>query len=102
MASFGLTQLDFWGQVSDEKKCVLVVPTLGVSTSKGSFAFPKQRDGFGRLAVHVYMHENLTEGADPLRSYAGVLTIMLLALLASALPATRAASADPIDALRSI
>jgi len=28
--------------------------------------------------------------------------MMLMALLASALPATRAASADPIDALRSI
>jgi len=30
------------------------------------------------------------------------LTVLLMALLASALPATRAASADPIDALRSI
>jgi ABC-type lipoprotein release transport system permease subunit len=31
-----------------------------------------------------------------------VVIMMLLALLASALPATRAASADPIDALRSM
>jgi len=30
------------------------------------------------------------------------LVMMLMALLASALPAVRAASADPIDALRSI
>jgi len=33
---------------------------------------------------------------------AAVLTMMLIALLASALPATRAASADPIQALRSV
>jgi putative ABC transport system permease protein len=39
---------------------------------------------------------------DPLIYIAGVLVMMLMALLASALPATRAASADPIDALRSI
>jgi len=38
---------------------------------------------------------------DPLIYAAGVLVMMLMALLASALPATRAASADPIDALRS-
>ena len=39
---------------------------------------------------------------DPLVYLAATLTMMLLALLASALPATRAASADPIEALRSI
>jgi ABC-type antimicrobial peptide transport system permease subunit len=39
---------------------------------------------------------------DPLVYLAAVLTMMLMALLASALPATRAASADPIDALRVI
>jgi putative ABC transport system permease protein len=39
---------------------------------------------------------------DPLIYLAAVLLMMLLALLASALPAARAASADPIDALRSI
>jgi ABC-type lipoprotein release transport system permease subunit len=32
----------------------------------------------------------------------GAMIVMLMALLASALPATRAASTDPIDALRSI
>jgi putative ABC transport system permease protein len=37
---------------------------------------------------------------DPLIYAAGVVIMMLLALLASALPATRAASAEPIDALR--
>jgi ABC-type antimicrobial peptide transport system permease subunit len=39
---------------------------------------------------------------DPLIYLGAVLLMMLLALLASALPAARAASADPIDALRSI
>jgi ABC-type antimicrobial peptide transport system permease subunit len=39
---------------------------------------------------------------DPIVYTAAVLIMMLMALLASALPATRAASADPIDALRSI
>jgi putative ABC transport system permease protein len=39
---------------------------------------------------------------DPLIYVASVLIMMLLALLASVLPATRAASADPIEALRSI
>jgi len=37
---------------------------------------------------------------DPLIYIAAGLTMMLLALLASALPATRAASVDPTDALR--
>jgi ABC-type antimicrobial peptide transport system permease subunit len=37
---------------------------------------------------------------DPGIYAAGVVIMMLLALLASALPATRAASAEPIDALR--
>ncbi|MGC2694527.1 MAG: ABC transporter permease [Candidatus Angelobacter sp.] len=39
---------------------------------------------------------------DPLIYIAGVLVMLLMALLASALPATRAASVEPIDALRSI
>jgi putative ABC transport system permease protein len=39
---------------------------------------------------------------DPLIYLAAVVTMMLMALLAAALPASRAASADPIDALRSI
>jgi putative ABC transport system permease protein len=39
---------------------------------------------------------------DPLVCIAAAMTMMLLALLASALPARRAASADPIQALRSI
>jgi putative ABC transport system permease protein len=37
---------------------------------------------------------------DPVIYAAGVMLMMLLALLASAVPATRAASADPINALR--
>ena len=39
---------------------------------------------------------------DPLAYSGGVLLMMLMALFASALPATRAASAHPLDALRSI
>ncbi len=38
---------------------------------------------------------------DPLVYIGAVVTMMLMALLASALPASRAASGDPIDALRS-
>jgi ABC-type lipoprotein release transport system permease subunit len=38
---------------------------------------------------------------DPRVLAGSALTMMLMALLASALPASRAASADPIDALRS-
>ncbi len=40
-------------------------------------------------------------GTDPLVYLGAAVTMMLMALLASALPASRAASADPIDALRS-
>ena len=39
---------------------------------------------------------------DPLVYVGAALTMMLMALLASALPATRAASVDPIAALRSV
>jgi ABC-type antimicrobial peptide transport system permease subunit len=38
---------------------------------------------------------------DPLIYLAAALIMMLMTLVASALPATRAASADPLDALRS-
>jgi len=38
---------------------------------------------------------------DPLIYLAGILLMMVLALFASALPASRAASADPLGALRS-
>ncbi len=40
-------------------------------------------------------------GTDPLVYIGAAVTMMLMALLASALPASRAASAEPIDALRS-
>ncbi len=40
-------------------------------------------------------------GTDPLIYAASVVIMMLMSLLASALPATRAASADPVEALRS-
>ena len=58
----------------------------------------------GSLAVSRLVSSFLFEvsATDPLIYTASVLIMMLMALLASALPATRAASADPIDALRSI
>jgi putative ABC transport system permease protein len=58
----------------------------------------------GSVAVSRLVSSFLFEvsASDPLIYLAGVLLMMVLALLASALPATRAASADPVDALRSI
>ena len=58
----------------------------------------------GSLAVSRIIKSLLFEvsATDPIIYIAGVLIVMLMALLASALPAARAASADPIDALRSI
>jgi putative ABC transport system permease protein len=57
----------------------------------------------GSLAVSRLVSSFLFEvsATDPLIYLVGVLTMILMALLASALPATRAAAADPIDALRS-
>lgn len=58
----------------------------------------------GSLAVSRLVKSFLFEVSptDPLIYIAGILTMMFMALLASALPAAGAASADPIDALRSI
>jgi putative ABC transport system permease protein len=58
----------------------------------------------GSLAISRLVKSFLfnVSATDPLVYLAAALTMMLLALLASALPATRAASVDPIDALRSI
>ncbi len=58
----------------------------------------------GSLAVSRLVSGFLFEvsATDPLIYLGCVLMMMLMALLASALPATRAASADPIDALRSV
>ena len=57
----------------------------------------------GSLAVSRLVSGFLFEvsATDPLIYAAGVAVMMLMALLASTLPASRAASADPIDALRS-
>ena len=64
--------------------CVLgVLASLGVSRLVTSFLFD-------------------VSATDPLIYLAGVLVMMLMALIASALPAIRAASADPIKALRTI
>jgi len=58
----------------------------------------------GSLAVSRLVNAFLFEvsATDPLIYIACVLMMLLMALLASALPANRAASTDPIDALRSI
>jgi len=58
----------------------------------------------GSLAVSRFVSSFLFDvsATDPLVYVAAVLVMMLMTLLASALPAVRAASADPIDALRSI
>jgi putative ABC transport system permease protein len=58
----------------------------------------------GSLAVSRLVSSFLFEvsATDPVVYLAAVLIMMLMALLASVLPATRAASADPMDALRSI
>ncbi|HYL95885.1 MAG TPA: FtsX-like permease family protein, partial [Terriglobales bacterium] len=60
-----------------------VLASLGVSRLVASFLFD-------------------VSATDPLIYAAGVGIMLLMALLASALPAARAASADPVEALRSI
>jgi ABC-type antimicrobial peptide transport system permease subunit len=59
-----------------------VVASLALSRLAASFLF-----GVSATAPSIYV--------------ASVLIMMAMALLASALPAARAASADPVDALRS-
>ncbi len=58
----------------------------------------------GSLAVSRLIRSFLFDisATDPPVYIAAVLTMMMMALLASTLPATRAASADPIEALRSV
>ncbi len=58
----------------------------------------------GSLAVSSLVRSFLFDisATDPLVYIAAVLTMMMMALLASTLPATRAASTDPIEALRSV
>jgi ABC-type antimicrobial peptide transport system permease subunit len=58
----------------------------------------------GSLAVSRLVSSFLFEvsATDPFIYAAGILVMILVALVASALPAARAASADPIEALRSI
>jgi predicted permease len=57
----------------------------------------------GSLAISRLVSSFLFEvsATDPLVYVGAVLTMMLLALIASGLPAARAASADPVDGLRS-
>jgi len=58
----------------------------------------------GSLAVSRMISSFLfnVSATDPLVYIAAVVIMMLIALLASALPARRAASADPVNALRAI
>jgi ABC-type antimicrobial peptide transport system permease subunit len=57
----------------------------------------------GLLAVSRIVSSFLFDvsATDPIMYIAGVVIMMLMALLASALPASRVASADPIVSLRS-
>ncbi len=59
---------------------------------------------FGSLAISRLIKSFLfnVSPTDPFVFLAAVMTMMLMALLASALPAARAASVDPMDTLRSI
>jgi len=50
--------------------------------------------------VSAFLFE--VSATDPLIYVASVLVMIAVALLASALPAARAASADPVDALRAV
>ena len=58
----------------------------------------------GSLAASRLVSSFLFEvsATDPFIYVTGIAVMILMALVASALPAARAASADPIDALRSI
>ena len=58
----------------------------------------------GSLAVSRLVRSFLfvVSATDPPVYAGGVLIMMLMALMASLIPATRAASADPVDALRAI
>jgi putative ABC transport system permease protein len=58
----------------------------------------------GSMAVSRLVRSFLFEvsATDPLIYLTCVLLMLLIALLASAVPAARAASADPVDALRSV
>ena len=58
----------------------------------------------GSLATSRLVNSFLFDvsATDPLVYLAGSLIVMLMMLLASALPAARAASDEPIDTLRSI
>jgi putative ABC transport system permease protein len=58
----------------------------------------------GSMAVSSLVSSFLFEvsATDPLIYLTCILLMLLIALLASALPATRAASANPIAALRSV
>ena len=57
----------------------------------GSFAISR--------LVNAFLFD--VSATDPLVYSVAALTMLLLSLLASALPAARAAAADPVDALRS-
>lgn len=59
---------------------------------------------FGSVAVSRFVHSFLFDvsATDPFIYAASALAMIAIALLASALPARRAASADPIEALRAV
>ena len=60
--------------------------------------FPKYQSRLTTKLVNAFLFD--VSATDPLVYSVAALTMLLLALLASALPAARAAAADPVDALR--
>jgi ABC-type lipoprotein release transport system permease subunit len=74
-----------WGSEVDPR------PNPQIKTVRGSFVCPE-------TPVHAFLFD--VSATDPLVYSVAALSMLLLALLASALPAARAASADPVDALR--
>jgi hypothetical protein len=83
---------------------VFIDPPKGRSERILTVAYSPRPGVVGSLAVLRLVNSFLfgVSATDPFVYAAAVVTMMVMALLASALQALRAASADPIDALRSL
>jgi ABC-type antimicrobial peptide transport system permease subunit len=83
---------------------VFIDPPTGRSERILTVAYSPRPGVVGSLAVLRLVNSFLfgVSATDPFVYAAAVVTMMVMALLASALQALRAASADPIDALRSL
>jgi hypothetical protein len=87
-------------QISGARFTAGVFPTLGVPPILGRVFTQQEEDAHQPLAVISYALWLNRYHRDPLVYATGVLIMMLMALVASLIPATRTASADPVDALR--